>query len=305
MSANLKNKESFLKILKSRVLLCDGPMGTLVQELGYTSPPDSLNLKKEDQKTISDIHQKYLLAGSDIIQTNSFGSNPIKLQSYDPGADMEQININAVNLAKEAINNYRTQSGSSREIYIAGNIGPTGKLLEPYGDLKFDEVVEGFSKQAVILIDNGVDLILIETMIDIKEAISAVEAVRKVNNKIAIACTLSFMENGVNVMGNKAETFGTELISAGCDIIGANCSVGSKAMINITEKIRNANPDALLIIQPNAGLPVFVDGKTKFNETPEIMAENFKEILKFKPSIIGGCCGSTPEHIKKIAELIK
>ena len=304
MSASVKNKQEFFKILESRIILGDGVKGTTLQELGYKTSPDLLNLNKDDLKVISGIHLKYLLAGSEIIQTNTLGSNPIKLQSLGHAADLEQININAVNAAKEAINNYRSQTGSSREIFIAGEVSLSGKLLEPYGDLKFEDAVNAFSKQARILIDSGVDLILIETMIDLKEALAAVEAVRKVSNIILIACTLSFTENGVTVMGNKADTFGKELINAGCDIIGANCSVGSKIMIKITEKIRNANPDARLIIQPNAGLPIIVDGKTKFNETPEIMAENFKEILKFKPSIIGGCCGSTPEHIRKIAELI-
>ena len=304
MSASVKNKQEFFKILESRILISDGAMGTALQELGYTTCPDFLNLDSDDLKAISGIHLKYLQAGSEIIQTNSFGSNPIKLQSCGLAANLEQANINAVNAAKEAISNYRSQTGSSRELFIAGNLGPSGKLLEPYGDLKFEDAVDAFSKQARILIDSGADLILIETMIDLKEALVAVEAVRKVSNDIIIACTLSFAENGVTVMGNKADAFGKELIKAGCDIIGANCSVGSNAMIKIVEKIRDANPDARLIIQPNAGLPIIVDGKTKFNETPEIMAENFKEILKFKPSIIGGCCGSTPEHIKKIAELI-
>jgi len=305
MSASTKNKQEFLKLLESRILLSDGAMGTTLQELGYKSCPDFLNLDKDDLKVVSGIHLKYLHAGSEIIQTNTLGSNPIKLQSLGHAADLEQININAVNAAKEAISNFRSQTGSSREIFIAGNLAPLGKLLEPYGDLKFDDAVNAFSRQIRILIDSGVDLILIETMIDLKEALAAVEAVRKESDTITVACTLSFAENGVTVMGNKAEAFGKELINAGCDIIGANCSVGSNKMIEIAEKIRNANPDARLIIQPNAGLPVVVDGKTKFNETPEIMAENFKEILKFKPSIIGGCCGSTPEHIRKIAELIK
>ncbi len=244
MSASVKNKQEFLKILESRILVSDGAMGTTLQELGYKSCPDFLNLSNNGLKEISGIHLKYLLAGSEIIQTNSFGSNPIKLQLYGLAYNLEQANINVVNAAKEAINNYRSQTNSTKEIFIAGNIGPLGKMLEPYGDLKHEDAVEAFSKQARILIDNGVDLILIETMIDLREALAAVEAVRKVSDGITVACTLSFAENGVTVMGNKADAFGKELINAGCDIIGANCSVGSNAMIKITEKIRNANPDA-------------------------------------------------------------
>ncbi len=305
MSASVKNKQEFLKILESRILLSDGAMGTTLQELGYTSCPDLLNLDKDSLKAVGSTHLKYIHAGSEIIQTNTLSSNPIKLQILNLANSLEQINVNAVNIVKEAISSYRSQTGSNRKIFIAGNLSSLGKLLEPYGDLKYEDAVDAYSKQIRILIDNGVDLILIETIIDLKEALAAVEAARKVNNGITVACTLTFTENGVTVMGNKADSFGKELINAGCDIVGANCSVGSKTMIKIVEKIRNANPDAKLIIQPNAGLPKIVDGKTKFNETPEMMAENFKEILKFKPSIVGGCCGSTPEHIRKIAELIK
>ena len=131
------------------------------------------------------------------------------------------------------------------------------------------------------------------------------EGAKKAAPETLIACTLSFKEDGITVMGNRADKFGKYLIDAGCDLIGANCSVGSDSMIKITEKIRNANPDALLLIQPNAGVPSFIDGMTVFNETPEMMAENFKEILNYNISIAGACCGSTPEHIRKIFAIVK
>jgi 5-methyltetrahydrofolate--homocysteine methyltransferase len=139
---------------------------------------------------------------------------------------------------------------------------------------------------------------------DINEALAAVRAVREISGSIPIACTLSFGNNGVTLMGNKAEESAGMLIGSGCDIVGANCSIGSDSMLDIVKKIRSAQPDARTIFQPNAGLPVLKNGKTTFNETPEIMAANISKYLEFKPSILGACCGSTPEHIRKIAAII-
>jgi 5-methyltetrahydrofolate--homocysteine methyltransferase len=304
MCGNLKIKQELINILEERVLICDGAMGTTLQSLGYKGLNDLLNLNPDSLKIITDIHLKYLEAGSDIIQTNTFGSNALKLEQSGHLLNIEIINKNAIKAAKDAVTIYQEKTKDTKKIYIAGNVGPSGKLLEPYGDTRYQTVVDSFSKQIEYLIKFNADFIIIETIIDINEALSAIEAVKKINPDILIACTLSFKENGVTVMGNKAEDFGKILINAGANIIGANCSVGSDSMIQITEKIRNANPDAKLLIQPNAGLPSLINEKTVFNETPEIMAENFKQILKYNPSIIGACCGSTPNHIKKITDLI-
>ncbi|MBM3705128.1 MAG: 5-methyltetrahydrofolate--homocysteine methyltransferase [Actinobacteria bacterium] len=304
MCANLKNRYEFLAILDNKMLFSDGAMGTELQKLGFKGSPDLLNLDAEALKSISKIHLDYILAGSDIIQTNTIGSSFIKLKHAGYEQEIKRINSNAVDAARNARNIFYEKHDKSREIYIAGDIGPSGELLEPYGNTSFDFVVESFAKQAEILLDCGVDIIVIETMIDLNEAKAAVKAVRELDANIAVACTLSFRENGVTVMGNRAEEFGEVLVEAGSDIIGANCSVGSDSMVSITGKIRNANPSAKLFIQPNAGLPKLIDGKTVFLESPETMAENFRGILKFKPDIIGACCGSTPEHIKKIAELV-
>jgi 5-methyltetrahydrofolate--homocysteine methyltransferase len=304
MNSIIKSKETLLSILDKRILLCDGAMGTMLNNYGYTDTPDILNLESGALKDIASIHLSYLEAGSDIILTNTFGSNRIKLSRTGNENNTEVININALKAARDAIEIYREKNSSSKKIFIAGDVGPTGGLLEPIGDIKFKDAVDSYKIQIETLIENGVDLILIETIIDLNEALAAVRAVREINSEIIVACTLSFKENGVTVMGNKAEKFGSILLDENCDIIGANCSVGSDSMINITGKIRSSNPGARLLIQPNAGLPEMVNGKTEFNETPDIMAKNFKEILKYNPSIIGGCCGSTPAHIKKIADLL-
>ncbi|MBM3707068.1 MAG: 5-methyltetrahydrofolate--homocysteine methyltransferase [Actinobacteria bacterium] len=305
MAGNLKIKQELIKILDERILICDGAMGTTLQSFGYKGSNDLLNLHPESLKDITDIHLKYIEAGSDIIQTNTFGSNALKLEQFGHSIDIEVINKNAIEAAKNAIAIHKEKTKNTKKIFIAGDIGPSGKLLEPYGDTKYQTIVDSFSKQIEYLAKYGVELLIIETIIDINEALAALEAVKKINPDVLTACTLSFKENGITAMGNKAEDFGKIILDAGADIIGANCSVGSDSMIKITEKIRNANPAARLLIQPNAGLPSLTDGKTIFNESPEIMAENFRQILKYSPSIVGACCGSTPEHIRKIAELIK
>lgn len=305
MSRNLKIKKEILETLDERIMLCDGAMGSTLHKLGYKAIVDLLNLDCKAFEDIVQIHLDYINSGSEIIQTNTLGSSRLKLKRSGHEKDINPINKNAVSAVRKAIDlYYNNKQHPIKRIYVAGNIGPSGELLEPFGNVKKSEMVKSFFDQIKVLIENNVDLILIETMIDLNEAIAAVEAVRKIDSDILVACTLSFTETGITVMGNKAEEYGKTLIEAGSDIIGANCSVGSKSMIEITKKIRDANPDARLLIQPNAGMPKLVDGETIFDETPEIMAENFKEIISYRPNIIGGCCGSTPEHIKKIASLI-
>ncbi len=304
MGSGYKIKKDLLNILDERVLVCDGAMGTMLQKYDFKGPNDLLNLDLEALKVIEDIHFQYLEAGSDIIQSNTMGSSVLELQQTGHLGSIDKINKNGVNAARSAMEKYRSKTGNPRKIYVAGDMGPTGKVLEPYGDTKYSSVFDSYARHADILISCEIDLVIIETMIDLNEAVAAVKAVRKTDPDIMIACTLSFMENGFTVMGNRAELFGSALIDAGCDIIGANCSVGSDAMVKITEKIRAANPHARLLIQPNAGLPAIVEGKTVFNETPERMAKNFNRILDYKPSIVGACCGSTPKHILQLAELV-
>ncbi|MBU4483461.1 MAG: homocysteine S-methyltransferase family protein [Actinomycetia bacterium] len=299
------NKIKLLDIIDKKILVSDGGMGTTLLSAGISEYPDSLNIDNNNIRKIIDTHLSFLEAGSDIIQTNTFGSTPIKLESFSLENEIKKINENAVNAAKEALSIYRSKSGDEKPLFIAGDIGPLGKLLEPVGTLKYEDAVSAFSKQAEILIGKKVDLIIIETIMDLNEALAAIEATRKISKDIPIACSLTFGENGVTLMGNKAEDVVEILINAGSDIVGANCSIGSAAMLNMVKKMREANAEARLIFQPNAGLPMLVEGKTIYNETPEIMASNIEKFLPYKPSIVGGCCGSTPEHIREIIKVVR
>ena len=299
-----ENYKGFLDALEKKVLIGDGAMGTELQSRGVSGCPDASNIDRDSREKVVSVHLDYLKAGSDIIQTNTFGANPIKLGLFGLDIRTDDINKNAVLAAREAIDSFKADSSLIKNHFIAGDIGPTGKLMEPIGDLKHGKAVDIFSRQISVLVENGVDLLLIETIMDINEALAAVEAARKISDLIPIACTLSFGANGVTLMGNKAEESAGILLGAGCDIVGANCSIGSDSMLGIVKKIRSAQPDARLIFQPNAGLPVLKDGKTTYNETPEIMANNISRYLEYGPSILGACCGSTPEHIAKISVVI-
>ncbi|MDD5621733.1 MAG: homocysteine S-methyltransferase family protein [Actinomycetota bacterium] len=297
------NRKEFLDILDKKILISDGSMGATLMTSGFSALPDSLNLDSSHIKKIIDIHLGYLKAGSDIIITNTLNSTPTKLEFHGLRNKIKEINENAVSAVNEAIDIYRTASGDSKPIFIAGDMGPLGKLLDPFGPLKYEEALDSFSEQADILIGKA-DLIAIETIMDLNEALAAIKGIRKISKDVPIACSLTFGENGVTLMGNKAEDVVNVLIDAGSDIIGANCSVGSGAMLNVVKKMREANTNARLIFQPNAGMPSLVDGKTIFDETPEVMASNISRYLPYKPSILGACCGSTPEHIKEIAMIV-
>ena len=295
---------TLLNVLDENILICDGAMGTELTSRGFSGYPESANLEQNGIEKVIDIHLSYLGSGSNIIQTNTFGANIEKLKSYSLDSKIADINKNAVSAARQAIKRHKSEKDCQEPHFVAGDIGPLGKLLEPSGTLKYAEAVDAFLKQAEILVESGVDLLLVETIMDINEALAAVEAVRRSSEDIPLACTLSFGGNGITLMGNKAEDAVKTLLDSGCDIIGANCSIGSDTMLEIVRKMREADPGARLIFQPNAGLPVLKDGKTVFNETPEIMASNIKKYLDYKPSILGACCGSTPAHISGIADIV-
>lgn len=302
--SNFENHKGFLDTLDKQTLIGDGAMGTELQARDVSGCPDAANINKNDRDKVIHVHLDYLEAGSDIIQTNTFGANPVKLGSYGLDSKTEDINKYAVWAARKAVETYEKEFSLRNRHFIAGNIGPTGKLMKPSGDLECNEAIDLFFRQISVLIENEVDLLLIETMMDINESLAAVEAARRISESIPIACTLSFGSNGITLMGNKAEESAGILLDAGCHIVGANCSIGSDSMLDIVKKIRAARPDARLIFQPNAGLPVLKNGKTEYNETPDTMAANFKKYMTYKPSILGACCGSTPEHIRKLAAII-
>ncbi|MGM0366943.1 MAG: homocysteine S-methyltransferase family protein, partial [Actinomycetota bacterium] len=215
---------SFLDAINKRLLICDGAMGTMLQNMGISQCPDTLNANDQKIEKVVEVHLGYLQAGSDIIQTNTFGSNPVKLKSCSLENKVELVNSNAVSAAKKAIQQYRSNK-NSRKVFIAGDVGPLGVLLEPSGNISYSQAVNFFTQQIEVLADSGVDIILIETIMDINEAYAAVEAAKK-STGLPIICTLTFGSNGVTMMGNRAEDAVKLLQDKGADIVGANCSLG-------------------------------------------------------------------------------
>jgi len=285
--------------IKNRgVLVSDGAWGTYIHQKGLKSDecPESWNLGHPD--IIYEIALSYVEAGADMILTNSFGGSPFKLEPYGLKDRAYEINRAAAEISRKA-------AGDS--ILVLGSVGPTGKILM-MGDVTEEELSNGFSEQIRGLSDGGVDAILIETMSDPEEAVIALRTARKVTDKELI-CTFTFSLTPANeyrtMMGLSPAESVDLLLKEGADIIGTNCGNGTAGMIQIVKEIRNVNPEIPVLVHANAGLPVLKDGVSVFPETPEVMAEQMKDLVRAGANIVGGCCGTTPEHIRRIAGLVK
>jgi len=286
---------SLLKRLKNEILVLDGAMGTELHKKGLEvgECPEKLNLTHPE--ILTEIHRSYVEAGSDIIQTNTFGASRIKLDEYGLGEEVGEINRKAVELAKKA---------AKEDTIIAASMGPTGKLLEPIGDLSFSEAYEIFAEQAQILEEAGVDLISIETMTDLQEVRAAVIAVKETTS-LPIICHLTYEESLKTMTGTDPVTAATVLEGLGVEVIGANCSMGPEGLLKIIKALGD-NTAAYLSVEPNAGLPILDENnKTIFPMEAKEMAEYLQKFVDAGANIIGGCCGSTPEYIRLVAKQVK
>ena len=285
------------KIAEGKVLVSDGAWGTFLHQKGLKADecPESWNLKRPED--VMEIAQSYVEAGADIILTNSFGASPLKLEGYGLEGKAFELNRSAAELSKKA-------AGS--QALVLGSIGPTGKMVL-MGEASAPEVYKGFMEQAKGLAEGGADGIVIETMTDPEEARLAIEAARKVTD-LDIACTFTFTRNQDGayrtIMGTDVGSYLEMALSAGADIIGANCGNGTAGMIEIVREIRTLDPRIPVLVHANAGLPVYQDGLTVFPESPGEMASQIRELIEAGASIVGGCCGTTPEHIRYIAEVV-
>ena len=292
---------NILEVLKNEVLVCDGAMGTMLQKYGLSAGecPEYWNLTQAEKLVA--VHKEYIDAGADIIITNTFGANSLKLSKYNLESKLQEINISAGVNAKTAVKKY------GKDVFVAGDIGPTGSLLEPLGFLKVEEAYEVFKEQALVLEEGGVDLIIIETMIAVEETAAAVRAVKE-NTKLPVIACMTFdvqaNKDIRSVMGVDVTTMVDELTKAGADILGSNCGNGVEQMIEVIKAIR-AKTDKPLIAEPNAGLPKLKDGVISYDGTPEVQASYTEALLAAGANIIGGCCGTTPEHIKQIKNQIE
>jgi len=285
------------KINEGAVLLSDGAWGTMLFEKGLESTdcPELWNITNPE--IVFEIAKSYVDAGANIIETNSFGGSSLKLDMYELGNKAQEINIAAAKISKEA---------AGDNVYVFGSIGPTGKILM-MGEVTDKEVYESFSDQALALKKGGADALVIETMSALDEASIAIKAAKE-NTSLPIICTFSFEQtkNGDyrTMMGVSPSEMVSTLANSGADIIGANCGNGIEGMIKIAEEIRGTNQSVLLMIQANAGIPEIINGKNYFKESPEEMAAKLRHLIELNVNIIGGCCGTTPEHIAQFAEVI-
>jgi len=287
-------KLPFLQAIRERVLVLDGAMGTMLQERGLKpgQSPEELNLTMSD--VVASVHREYLEAGADILVTNTFGGTREKLAHFGLEDRLGEINSRAVEIARQV---------AGDRAYVAASMGPTGRFVEPVGDLSFDAMAELFREQAAALIGAGADLITLETFLDIKETRAAVIAIREISPTIPVIAMLTFDDNGRSVLGTPPEAAAITLEAVGADIVGSNCGLGVDGIYDILAAMRRVTR-LPLISQANAGLPVLKDGKTVFPGTPEEMTAYHDRMLALGVRIIGGCCGTTPAHIRAIKEAL-
>ena len=273
----------------------DGAMGTMLQAAGLKPGdcPELLNIEKPE--IVEKVHAAYISSGADIIETNTFGGNCLKLDHYGLGSRAKEINQAAVKAAKAA--------AKGTQVKIAGSIGPTGRFIAPLGDLDFDEAYDAFFEQAQALAEAGADYLLIETSIDIQEMRAALLA-SKAAARIPVICQMSYSEDGRTVTGTDPQTAAITLEALGADIIGANCSLGPEQLIPIVETLA-ANCSCPISVQPNAGMPHLIDGKTVFPMSAKDMGLWAEKLVAAGATFIGGCCGTTPAHIAALKNALK
>ena len=274
-------------VFGGRPAVFDGAMGTMLQNAGLApgEPPEVLNFRAPE--TIIEVHKKYIAAGADVITTNSFGANRIKLTSY--GLD--------------AAETLKAAEGAGRKLLVAADIGPTGKLMRPVGDLDFETARDVFAEVCSAAAEAGADFLLFETMSDLYECKAAVIAAREVCS-LPVAVSVTFDDTGHTLTGADAECAAVYLSGLGVDAVGINCGLGPDAMEPIAEAICRYT-DVPFFVNANAGMPVMIDGKTFYRETPEKFAAFAKKLMSFGVNAVGGCCGTTPDHTSAVAGVLR
>jgi homocysteine S-methyltransferase len=285
---------SFLEELDKRVLVCDGAMGTMLYARGifFNRSFDEMNLKQPD--LVSEVHQTYVRHGADVIETNTFGANRVRLGGLALGDQVHAINVQGARIARHA---------SRDQAWVAGAIGPLGIRIEPWGKTGADEAQSFFAEQARALVEGGVDLFILETFRDVNEIGAAIRAVRSVCS-LPIVAQMTTEEDGNTSDGVAPETFVPELERYGADVVGLNCSVGPAPMLETIERVAMVTTTKLSA-QPNAGKPREIEGRNIYLCSPEYMASYARRFIDAGVRLVGGCCGTTPEHIRQIKQAVR
>lgn len=277
-----------------KLIIADGAAGTMLMNAGLPTgaPPELWNIEQPQQ--ILKLHQSYLEAGAQIILTNTFGGNRIKLGKAGISGRVRELNLAGAAIARQA---------AGDQAFVAGDIGPTGEMMQPIGNLTYDEALEAFTEQATALSEGGVDALWVETMVDLEEARAAVTAARRVTD-LPVFCSLSFGRKGRTLMGVKASQAAAELWPLGLAAIGANCGDGLDTVAEALRQMREVLPGVPLIAKPNAGLPELIHGQTVYSAKADEFASRAGDFIALGAKIVGGCCGSNPAYIQALAAAV-
>jgi len=280
---------------KNKFLLADGAMGTMLFSSGleHGGAPELWNVEHPDR--VAAVHQAYLDAGSRLLLTNTFGGSRYRLTLHKLEDRVPELNRAAADILRNVVDS------SGVEAIVAGDIGPSGGLMQPLGELTFEELVDAFHEQAAALVEGGVDVIWIETMAALEEVHAAVEGVRLASTEIPVITCMTFDTRGYTMMGITPERAITTLSSYGATAVGGNCGNGPEEIIEVVEKMRATAPGAILVAKANAGIPELVGGEAVYRASPDTMADYALQAFDAGAQIIGACCGSTPAHIQAIA----
>jgi len=295
---NLPNR--FLTALQSpRPLLSDGAMGTILHQRGITFEDcfDRLNLTQP--AVVGEVHREYIEAGANIIQTNTFGANRFKLGRHGLEDKLVEINHAGVELAR------RVALASFKDVLIAGDVGPLGVRLAPFGRVQPEEARAAFAEQIAVLAESGVDLLIIETMTDLYEVVEAIHAAREAAPHLPVVASMTFTRDDRTLLGASPARVARGIHAAGADLIGVNCSGGPHQILRILKQMRQAVPEGVFSVMPNAGWPEQVGGRIMYAAAPEYFGEYALAFWEAGARLIGGCCGTTPQHIQFMAQALQ
>ena len=287
-------REPFLEKIENRVLVCDGAMGTMLYSKGISPTRCFEELNLSSPQLVKEVHLTYAKVGAEILETNTFGATRRRLEKYNQGERVREINLAGGRLAREV---------AGDDLYVAGSVGPLGVRLEPLGPTPLEEARAAFREQIAALAEGGVDLIVVETMSDPNEAHQALLAAREACS-LPVVVQMTVQEDGTTPIGALPEDFARKLDEWGADVVGLNCSVGPAAILEALE-IMAAVTSRKLSAQPNAGLPRTVQGRNIYLSSPEYLASYARRFIQCGARLVGGCCGTTPEHIKAIKAAVR